>query len=58
MGWRLKRADHETLLKEALGKKRYLTILDGTAGFIRYPHFSGLGHKVIACEQSRIYLCY
>ena len=35
MGWRLKRTDHETLLKKALGKKKVnLTILDGTAGFL------------------------
>jgi len=44
MGWRLKRTDHETLLKKALGKKKdNLTILDGTAGFfIRYSHFFSL----------------
>ena len=32
MGWRLKRSDHETLLKKALGKNTdSLNILDGTA---------------------------
>ena len=56
MGWRLKRTDHETLLKKALGKKRdNLTILDGTAGFLSDTLiFLALGHKVIACEQSRV----
>ena len=56
MGWRIKRTDHETLLKKALGKKRdNLTILDGTAGFLSDTLiFLALGHKVIACEQSRV----
>ena len=56
MGWRLKRTDHETLLKKALGKKKdNLTILDGTAGFLSDTLiFLALGHKVIACEQSSI----
>ena len=56
MGWRLKRTDHETLLKKALGKKKdNLTILDGTAGFLSDTLiFLALGHKVIACEQSEI----
>ena len=56
MGWRLKRADHETLLKKALGKKNdNLTILDGTAGFLSDTLiFLALGHKVIACEQSNV----
>ena len=56
MGWRLKRTDHETLLKKALGKKKVnLTILDGTAGFLSDTLiFLALGHKVIACEQSSI----
>ena len=56
MGWRLRRPDHETLLKKALGKKKdNLTILDGTAGFLLDTLiFLALGHKVIACEQSRV----
>jgi len=56
MGWRLKRTDHETSLKKALGKKKdNLTILDGTAGFLSDTLiFLALGHKVIACEQSRV----
>ena len=56
MGWRLKRTDHEILLKKALGKKKdNLTILDGTAGFLSDTLiFLALGHKVIACEQSRV----
>jgi len=54
MGWRLKRTDHEALLKKALGKKKdNLTILDGTAGFLS-DTLIFLGHKVIACEQSRV----
>ena len=56
LGWRLKRRDHETLLKKALGKKnKNLTIFDGTAGFLSDTLiFLALGHKVIACEQSRV----
>ena len=56
MGWRLKRAEHETLLKKTLGKtKDNLTIFDGTAGFLSDAMiFLSLGHKVIACEQSKI----
>ena len=56
MGWRLKRTDHETLLKNALGKKNdSLKILDGTAGYLSDSLiFLALGHKVIACEQSKI----
>ena len=35
MGWRLKRSDHETLLKKALGKNTdSLNIFDGTAGLL------------------------
>ena len=56
LGWRLKRNDHETLLKKALGKKnKNLTIFDGTAGFLSDTLiFLALGHKVIACEQSKV----
>ena len=56
VGWRLKRTDHETLLKKVLGKtKDSLTILDGTAGFLSDTLiFLALGHKVIACEQSSV----
>ena len=56
MGWRLKRSEHETLLKKTLGKtKDCLTIFDGTAGFLSDAIiFLSLGHKVIACEQSKI----
>lgn len=56
MGWRLKRSDHETLLKKTLGKnKDILTIFDGTGGFLSDALiFLALGHKVIACEQSKI----
>ena len=56
MGWRLKRSEHETLLKKTLGKtKDSLTIFDGTAGFLSDAIiFLSLGHKVIACEQSKI----
>ena len=44
------------MLQKALGKKRdNLTILDGTAGCLSDTLiFLALGHKVIACEQSRV----
>ena len=56
LGWRLKRRDHEALLKKALGKKnKNLIIFDGTAGFLSDTLiFLALGHKVIACEQSKV----
>ena len=56
MGWRLKRTDHETSLKKAIGKnKKDITIFDGTAGLLSDTIiFLALGHKVIACEQSKI----
>ena len=56
MGWRLKRADHERLLKKTLGKNiDTLTIFDGTAGFLSDAMiFLAQGHKIIACEQSKI----
>jgi 16S rRNA (guanine1516-N2)-methyltransferase len=56
MGWRLKRSEHETLIKKALGKKSSnLKIFDGTAGFLSDTLiFLALGHKVIACEQSYV----
>ncbi|MFQ3340077.1 MAG: 16S rRNA (guanine1516-N2)-methyltransferase [Gammaproteobacteria bacterium] len=56
MGWRLKRSDHETLLKKTLGKsKGALTIFDGTAGLLSDSIiFLSLGHSVVACEQSKI----
>ena len=56
MGWRLKRTDHEKLLKKTLGKtKETLNIFDGTAGFLSDSLiFLSLGHNVIACEQSKI----
>ena len=56
MGWRLKRANHEKLLKKTLGKnKNTLKIFDATAGFLSDAMiFLAQGHKVIACEQSKI----
>ena len=56
MGWRLKRSDHENLLKKTLGKnKDKLIIFDATAGFLSDAMiFLAQGHKVIACEQSKI----
>jgi len=56
MGWRLKRTEHETSLKKAIGKnKDDITIFDGTAGLLSDTIiFLALGHKVIACEQSKI----
>lgn len=56
MGWRLKRTDHEKLLKKTLGKtKEILNIFDGTAGLLSDSLiFLSLGHNVVACEQSKI----
>ena len=56
MGWRLKRSDHEKLLKKTLGKNnKPLSIFDGTAGLLSDTLiFLALGHRVIACEQSKI----
>ena len=56
MGWRIRRADHETLLKKTLGKiKEPIRIFDATAGLLSDAIiFLSLGHKVIACEQSKI----
>ena len=56
MGWRLKRSEHENLLKKTLGKnKDKLTIFDATAGFLSDSIiFLAQGHNVIACEQSKI----
>ena len=55
-GWRLKRADHEKLIKKALGKSdKPLKILDCTAGLIQDSLlFLTLGHHVTAIEQSKI----
>ncbi len=56
MGWRLRRPEHEKQLKKAIGKTtERLTIFDGTAGMLADSMiFLSLGHKVIACEQSKI----
>jgi 16S rRNA (guanine1516-N2)-methyltransferase len=56
MGWRLKRSDHEKLLKKTLGRNNGpLSIFDGTAGLLSDTLiFLALGHRVIACEQSKI----
>ena len=55
-GWRLKRADHEKLIKKALGKSdKPLKILDCTAGLLQDSLlFLTLGHHVTAIEQSKI----
>lgn len=55
-GWRVKRANHEKLIKKALGKSEApLNILDCTAGLLQDTLlFLGLGHQVTALEQSRI----
>ena len=52
----LKRANHEKLIKKALGKSdRPLNILDCTAGMLQDTLlFLTLGHKVTALEQSKI----
>ena len=56
LGWRLKRADHESNLKKALGKtKNSLKIFDATAGLLSDSMiFLSLGHMVVAVEQSKI----
>ena len=53
---RLKRVEHESLIKKAIGKNRTkLKIFDATAGsLIDTIIFLKLGHKVVACEQSKI----
>ena len=53
---RLKRIEHESLIKKAIGKnKGQLKIFDATAGsLIDTTIFLKLGHKVVACEQSKI----
>ena len=53
---RLKRIEHESLIKKAIGKsKAQLNIFDATAGsLIDTIIFLKLGHKVVACEQSKI----
>ena len=53
---RLERIDHESLIKKAIGKnKAQLKIFDATAGsLIDTIIFLKLGHKVVACEQSKI----
>jgi len=55
-GWRIKRADHEKLIKKALGKSDVpLNILDCTAGMLQDTLlFLSLGHQVTALEQSKI----
>ena len=56
MIWRLKRADHEKLIKKALGKSEQpQKILDCTAGLLQDSLlFLSLGHEVTAVEQSNI----
>ena len=53
---RLKKIEHESLIKKAIGKnKAKLKIFDATAGsLIDSIIFLKLGHKVVACEQSKI----
>ena len=55
-GWRIKRANHEKLIKKALGKsEKPLKILDCTAGMLQDTLlFLSLGHQVTALEQSKI----
>ena len=57
--WRINRADHEKLIKKALGKHEApLNILDCTAGMLQDTLlFLSLGHKVTAVEQSKILFC-
>ena len=55
-GWRIKRANHEKLIKKALGKSQHpLNILDCTAGMLQDTLlFLSQGHQVTALEQSKI----
>ena len=55
-GWRIKRANHEKLIKKALGRSdKPLKILDCTAGMLQDTLlFLSLGHEVTALEQSKI----
>ena len=55
-GWRVKRADHEKLIKKALGKSEHpLNILDCTAGMLQDTLlFLSLVHQVTALEQIKI----
>jgi 16S rRNA (guanine1516-N2)-methyltransferase len=55
-GWRVKRANHEKLIKKALGKSDLpLNILDCTAGMLQDTLlFLSLGHQVTALEESKI----
>ena len=56
IGWRMKRVQHESNLKKALGKNlSQLEIFDATGGFLSDSIiFLSLGHKVMAVEQSKI----
>ena len=53
---RLKKIEHESLIKKAIGKnKNGLKIFDATAGsLIDTIIFLKLGHEVIACEHSKV----
>ena len=53
---RLKKIEHESLIKKAIGKnKNGLKIFDATAGsLIDSIIFLKLGHEVIACEHSKV----
>ena len=54
--WRMKRVQHESNIKKALGKNlSQLEIFDATGGFLSDSIiFLSLGHKVMAVEQSKI----
>ena len=56
LGWRIRRSEHESSLKKAIGKhSNQLTIFDATAGQLNDSMiFLSLGHKVVAVEQSKI----
>ena len=56
IGWRMKRVQHESNIKKALGKNlSQLEIFDATGGFLSDSIiFLSLGHKVMAVEQSKI----
>jgi len=57
-GWRIKRANHEKLIKKALGKsERPLNILDCTAGMLQDAIlFLSLGHQKLS--KVKFYFIY
>jgi len=57
LGWRMKRAQHESNLKKALGKNsNQLTIFDATAGLLTDTMiFLSLGHELLLLSKVKYY---